>query len=29
VLLTGMHIRLFFAFLLRLPALVFRKVFHR
>jgi hypothetical protein len=29
VLLTGMHIRLFIAFLLRLPVLVFRKVFGR
>jgi glycosyltransferase involved in cell wall biosynthesis len=29
VLLTGMHIRLFLAFLLRLPVLLFRKVFGR
>jgi glycosyltransferase involved in cell wall biosynthesis len=29
VLLTGMHIRLFIAFLFRLPVLVFRKVFRR
>jgi glycosyltransferase involved in cell wall biosynthesis len=29
VLLTGMHIRLFVAFLLRLPVLVFRKVFRQ